>query len=99
MGARVRCLDTSRVTIGSDRGGPGQASKTRTESRMRTPDCRQVWRACASLPPDGPFGSCQEVGAQLSQLAARRPLLSWVANFWNLPPSRSRLRWGTRPLE
>lgn len=74
MGARVRCLDTSRVTIGSDRGG-------RPESRMRTPDCRQVWHAGASLPPDGPFGSCQEVGAQLSPPAAPRPLLSWVASF------------------
>lgn len=92
MGVRARCLETSRVTVGSDPGGPSRHSKL-TESRMRTPDCRQLGRASATR--------IRKLVPSDCQLAAPRPLFSWVTNFLNGCPSCScrapapRLCWGT----
>ena len=48
----------------NDPGGPEQAFKTQTESRMQTPDCRQLWLVSASPPPNCLFPSCLEVSTQ-----------------------------------
>ena len=72
----------------NDPGGPEQAFKTQTESRMQTPDCRQLWLVSASPPPNS-FPLVWKSVPRTAKLAAPRSLSSWVANFLNHCPSCS----------
>lgn len=88
MGTRARCLDTSRVTVGSILGGPRQALKTNRKSRMRTPDSDRSGRHVPPTPETSLALSRKSVPNDCQPTAPQPPLAGSAVSLSLVPLTR-----------